>query len=207
MGNREDLVALESRLEQSRFEQSRFEQSRLEQSRFEQSIGKMSESEAQDAFIIFDEAYEGKDVDAFYLADILRAVGCNVTNASATSHGKTEALGCNVTNASATSHGKTEALGEKRITFAEFGPILAAVKADMSATGCKEDYIEGLKVFDKESTGKVPLAEVANCLASLGEKLDAEECDRLMAILGVTEDEDGFVMYEEFIANLLSKCP
>merc|ERR1711931_222910 len=97
--NREDLVALESRLEQSRFEQSRFEQSRLEQSRFEQSIGKMSESEAQDAFIIFDEAYEGKDVDAFYLADILRAVGCNVTNASATSHGKTEAL------------------GEKRITF------------------------------------------------------------------------------------------
>merc|ERR1711931_190977 len=130
--NREDLVALESRLEQSRFEQSRFEQSRLEQSRFEQSIGKMSESEAQDAFIIFDEAYEGKDVDAFYLADILRAVGCNVTNASATSHGKTEAL---------------------------------------------------------------------------GEKLDADECDRLMAILGVTEDEDGFVMYEEFIANLLSKCP
>merc|ERR1712212_1436554 len=121
---------------------------------------KMSEAEAQDAFIIFDEAYEGTDVDAFYLADILRAVGCNVTNAS-----------------------------------------------DMSATGCKEDYIEGLKVFDKESTGKVPLAEVANCLASLGEKLDADECDRLMAILGVTEDEDGFVMYEEFIANLLSKCP
>ena len=35
----------------------------------------MSESEAKDAFIIFDEAYEGNDVDAFYLADILRAVG------------------------------------------------------------------------------------------------------------------------------------
>merc|ERR1712240_633504 len=70
---------------------------------------KMSESEAKDAFIIFDEAYEGNDVDAFYLADILRAVGCNVTNASAEAHGKTSAL------------------GEKRITFAEFGPILAAV--------------------------------------------------------------------------------
>ena len=35
----------------------------------------MSEQEAKDAFIIFDEAYEGNDVDAFYLADILRAVG------------------------------------------------------------------------------------------------------------------------------------
>ena len=36
---------------------------------------KMSESEAKDAFIIFDESYEGNDVDAHYLADILRAVG------------------------------------------------------------------------------------------------------------------------------------
>merc|ERR1712080_323790 len=92
---------------------------------------KKSEQEAKDAFIIFDEAYEGNDVDAFYLADILRAVGCNVTNAAADTHGRTSAP------------------GEKRITFAEFGPILAAVKADTSATGCKEDYIEGLKVFDK----------------------------------------------------------
>merc|ERR1712126_325163 len=149
----------------------------------------MSESEAKDAFIIFDEAYEGNDVDAFYLADILRAVGCNVTNAMAETHGKTAAP------------------GEKRITFAEFMPILAAVKADTSATGCKEDYVEGLKVFDKESTGKVPLAEVANCLASLGEKLDADEVDRLISILGVKEDDDGFVLYEEFIQSLLSKCP
>merc|ERR1712126_244099 len=149
----------------------------------------MSESEAKDAFIIFDEAYEGNDVDAFYLADILRAVGCNVTNAGAEAHGKTANL------------------GEKRITFEEFGPILKAVKADTSATGCKEDYVEGLKVFDKESTGKAPLAEVANCLASLGEKLDGDEIDRLMKILDVKEDDDGFVSYEEFIQSLLSKCP
>merc|ERR1712243_427016 len=67
--------------------------------------------EAQDAFIIFDEAYEGNDVDAFYLGDILRALGCNVTNAAVASHGGTEAL------------------GEKRIAFADFGAILTADKA------------------------------------------------------------------------------
>merc|ERR1711970_441291 len=90
------------------------------------STSKMSEAEAQDAFIIFDEAYEGADVDAFYLGDILRALGCNVTNAAVLAAGGADALGV------------------KR--------ILAAVKADLSATGVKEDYIEGLKVFDKEGS-------------------------------------------------------
>merc|ERR1712212_889571 len=150
---------------------------------------KMSQADAKGAFIIFDEAYEGNDVDCMYLGDILRALGCNVTN------GKVLEIG------------GTANLGEKRITFDEFLPILAAVKADLSATGCKEDYVEGLKVFDKESSGKVPLAEVANCLASLGEKLDADEIDKLMKILEVKEDDDGFVAYEDFIASLLSKCP
>merc|ERR1712142_97381 len=41
-----------------------------------------------------------------------------------------------------------------------------------SSTGVKEDYVEGLKVFDKEGTGKVPLPEVQNVLCSLGEKLE-----------------------------------
>merc|ERR1739847_137083 len=72
---------------------------------------KFKMSEAQDAFIIFDEAYEGADVDAFYLGDILRALGCNVTNAAVATHGGAAAL------------------GEKRIAFADFGAILTAVKA------------------------------------------------------------------------------
>merc|ERR1711915_130468 len=94
--------------------------------------------EAQDAFIIFDEAYEGNDVDAFYLGDILRALGCNVTNAKVVELGGAEAL------------------GEKRIAFADFGGILTAVKADLSSTGCKEDYIEGLKVFEKTALARFP---------------------------------------------------
>merc|ERR1711872_743300 len=122
---------------------------------------KMSEAEAQDAFIIFDEAYEGNDVDAFYLVDILRALGCNVTNAAVAAHGGTEEL------------------GQKRIAFADFGAILTAVKGDLSSTGVKEDYIEGLKVFDKEGSGKVPLPEVQNVLCSLGEKLEQNEATKL----------------------------
>merc|ERR1712168_1015657 len=86
-------------------------------------------------------------------------------------------------------HGGTEALGVKRIAFADFGAMLTAVKADTSSTGVKEDYIEGLKVFDKDGTGKVPLPEVKNVLVSLGEKL--------------ADDED-MIPYMEFIDKLLA---
>merc|ERR1739848_737856 len=127
---------------------------------------KFKMSEAQDAFIIFDEAYEGADVDAFYLGDILRALGCNVTNAA--------------------------------------GATLTAVKADTSSTGCKEDYVEGLKVFDKDGSGKVPLPEIKNVLCSLGEKLEQEDADKLCALLGIVADEDDNVGYMEFIDKLLA---
>jgi len=144
--------------------------------------------EAKDAFIIFDEMYEGNDVDAFYLGDILRALGCNVTNAICEAKGMTAAL------------------GEARITFDAFLPVLDEIIADKSSTGLKEDYIEGLKVFDKESTGKVPLAEIQNCLCSLGEKLEAAQADTLMKLLSMVEDDDGNVEYMEFIDKLLKAC-
>merc|ERR1739836_119988 len=147
---------------------------------------KMSEAEAKDAFIIFDEAYEGNDVDGFYVGDILRALGCNVTNAAVVAAG-----------------GAAE-LGQKRVAFTDFLPILAAVKADTSSTGCKEDYIEGLKVFDKDGTGKVPLAEVLNVLSSLGEKLEPHEAEKLVSLLGLVADEDDMIGYMDLIDKLLA---
>merc|ERR1712241_592408 len=124
------------------------------------------------------EAYEGNDVDAFYLGDILRALGCNVTNAKVAEHGGTEQL------------------GEKRIAFADFGAILTAVKGDLSSTGVKEDYIEG--------SGKVPLPEVQNVLCSLGEKLEQNEATKLCELLGIVADEEDNVSYMEFIDKLLA---
>merc|ERR1711887_265956 len=147
---------------------------------------KMSEAEAKDAFIIFDEAYEGNDVDAFYVGDILRALGCNVTNAAVVAAGGAANL------------------GEKRVAFADFLPILAAVKLDTSSTGCKEDYIEGLKVFDKDGEGKVPLPEVLNVLSSLGEKLEPHEAEKLVALLGLKADDEDMISYMELIDKLLA---
>merc|ERR1712198_706604 len=138
-------------------------------SRFEPRFffsSKMSEADAKDAFIIFDEAYEGNDVDCHYLGDILRALGCNVTNAKVLEIGGTATL------------------GEARIVF--------------------EDYIEGLKVFDKEGNGKVPLAEVLNSLCSLGEKLESKESDKLIELLGIIADEEDMISYMDLIDKLLA---
>merc|ERR1712002_1269437 len=147
---------------------------------------KFKMSEAQDAFIIFDEAYEGADVDAFYLGDILRALGCNCTNAMVLANGGADSLGV------------------KRISFDEFLPILSLIKSDTSSTGVKEDYIEGLKVFDKEGTGKVPLPEVQNVLCSLGEKLENAEAAKLCELLGIVADEEDNIAYMDFVDKLLA---
>jgi len=143
-------------------------------------------SEAKDAFIIFDEAYEGNDVDAFYLGDILRALGCTLSNASVVKYG-----------------GATE-LGAARIKFADFGPILEKAKKDVADLGVKEDYIEGLKVFDKNGSGNVSCAEVKQVLCSLAEKLESKQADQLIELLGVTEDEDGNIKYMDLIDKLLA---
>merc|ERR1712228_1026359 len=143
-------------------------------------------SEAKDAFVIFDEAYEGNDVDAFYLGDILRALGCTLTNKSILELG-----------------GAAE-LGAKRVAFADFDPILAKAKGITADTGCKEDYIEGLKVFDKDGSGKINCAEVKQVLSSLAEKMSEKEANEIIALLGIAEDEDGLIKYMDFIDALLA---
>jgi len=86
----------------------------------------------------------------------------------------------------------------------ELNTCLSPPQADLSSTGCKEDYIEGLKVFDKESSGKVPLAEVLNSLASLGEKLESKEAEKLVELLGIVPDEEDMISYMDLIDKLLA---
>jgi len=143
-------------------------------------------SEAKDAFIIFDEAYEGNDVDAFYLGDILRALGCTLSNDSVINYG-----------------GSTE-LGQKRINFSDFGPILDQASKNDKDVGVKEDYIEGLKVFDKNGSGLVSCAEVKQVLCSLAEKLEEKQANQLIELLGIKEDDDGNIKYMDLIDALLA---
>lgn len=96
---------------------------------------------------------------------------------------------------------KKEELNVKTCTFDEF---LGFVKtcAEGQKEGTYEDFVEGLRVFDKEGNNTVMGAEIRHILATLGEKLTVDEVE---IIFEGAEDVDGQIHYEGFIKELMKE--
>lgn len=105
-------------------------------------------SDAEFAFEIYD-ADGSKKVDAYDLGDILRALNCNPTLALI------EKMGA------------TKKRGEKLLSLEEFLPIYGQVKKEKDQ-GCYEDFLECLKLYDKNENGFMLLAELNHALLALG---------------------------------------
>ena len=58
--------------------------------------------------------------------------------------------------------------GNKRVSFEEFLPIFLSCQGKKEQ-GTMEDFIEGLRVFDKDGNGFINSAELRHVLTSLGE--------------------------------------
>lgn len=69
--------------------------------------------------------------------------------------------------------------------------------------GTFEDFLECLKLYDKEENGKMLAAELAHTLLSLGEKLSDPETEEVLADCLDKEDDDGFVPYERKSNNFI----
>lgn len=59
-------------------------------------------------------------------------------------------------------------MANKRLNFEAFLPMLKQV--DSLPKGTVDDYVEGLRVFDKEGNGTVMGAELRIVLSTLGER-------------------------------------
>ncbi|ENN71714.1 hypothetical protein YQE_11637, partial [Dendroctonus ponderosae] len=135
-------------------------------------------------FSIYD--FEGNGtVDAVNLGDMLRALNLNPTLATI------EKLG------------GTKKKNEKKLKVDEFLPIYSQVKKDKEQ-GNFDDFLEALKLYDKEENGTMMAAELAHTLLSLGERLSDVETDQVIADCLDKEDDEGFVPYElviDFLQN------
>ncbi|KJH50740.1 hypothetical protein DICVIV_03086 [Dictyocaulus viviparus] len=168
-----------------------------------------SQDQLKEIFNLYDEELDGK-IDGTQIGDVVRAAGLKPTNAM-------------VVKASGQEFKRK---GEKRLTFEEWLPIfeqLSKEKANRLLACCNKreelwsdvhiesieieeqgtyaDFVEGLKVFDKEECGKILAAELRHILLALGERLSADEVDELLK--GV-EDSEGQVKYEDFIKKVLA---
>jgi myosin light chain 6 len=142
--------------------------------------------EAKQVFEVFDKKYEGK-VDATQIADMVRSLGIPVTNAECEKRGQTAKVGM------------------KAITVEEFLPIYAEFfKMPEKTFGTYEDFMEGLKLYDKESNGLCSLAELSQVLVAMAERLPVDQLEDIMRSTDTKEDGEGMINYDVFVRKVMA---
>merc|ERR1712045_345539 len=144
---------------------------------------KKKEVEALDfAFDVYDFKGNG-EVDAFYTGDLLRA--CNL----------------NPTLKAIAEIGGEKEKGKKMLKKAEVYPMYKVCK-DSKDQGGFHDFVEILKLYDKNADDTILEFELFKLLVNLGEKLTKEEAKNLMKELCDPADDDGFIPFKPFLEKM-----
>jgi len=141
-------------------------------------------TEIKFAFDVYDFKGDGK-VDGFYIGDLLRA--CNL----------------NPTLATIDQIGGQKEKGKKIMVIDDFYPVYKQAK-DSKDTGGIHDFVEILKLYDKNEDNTILGKELFRLLTNLGEKLTKEEAKNLMKELCDPEDDEGFMPFMPFLEKMCS---
>merc|ERR1711953_1047318 len=134
------------------------------------------------AFDVYDFKGNGEG-DAFYTSDLLRA--CNL----------------NPTLKTIAEIGGEKEKGKKTIGLEDMYPLFKKAK-DSKDTGGIHDFVEILKLYDKNSDKTMLSKDLFRLLTNLGEKLTKEEAKGLMTELCDPEDAEGFTPFMPFLERM-----
>ncbi len=135
----------------------------------------------KDCFSIFDRKGDMK-VEDTRLIDVLRSLGLNPLTADVD-----KCL-------------KESNLVGTRVDFETFYGIYKQLSTQPTV-GSYDDLVEGLKTFDRDSTGNVSAAELRHILMNLADKMTEEQTE---AIISQLEDANGCVNYDALIKHAMS---
>ena len=127
------------------------------------------------AFDVYDFKGNG-EVDAFYTGDLLRA--CNL----------------NPTLKTIAEIGGEKEKGKRMLKKVDCYPIYKACKESKDQGGF-HDFVEILKLYDKNEDNTILSHQLYLLLTNLGEKLNKEEAKSLMKELCEPDDDDGFTPF------------
>ncbi|KAG5451034.1 Myosin-2 essential light chain [Clonorchis sinensis] len=147
---------------------------------FDYELNEKDLQEARDVFSLFDSVGDEK-ILVKDIGEVVRALGLNPTESDIRKFNNRSDPG-------------------ERITFEMFVPIYQALAKEQKDIN-PEEFIEGFRVFDKESNGFISAAELRHLLTALGERLREDEVDQLLAGM---ENSQGLVPYEAFVQRILS---
>merc|ERR1712018_276189 len=134
----------------------------------------------QETFTLFDTKGDGM-IPTGQVGEVLRALGQNPTEA------EVKRL-------------VQDHRADGRISFETFLPILQTVSSKR-LTDTVEDFVEGLRHFDKDGNGCISSAELRHLLSNLGEKMNEEDVENL---IHGQEDSSGNINYEQFVRMVLA---